>query len=94
MIQDPNDILESGLTRHQTEIELKKARMAYDLSSKKNRPAGRKYYALMIYKLERELGMRTRPLREVKLLALEYYRKHPELFKGITEQEMISYSVS
>jgi hypothetical protein len=35
----------------QTEIALKKARMAYDISNKKNRPAGKNYYACLIYKL-------------------------------------------
>jgi hypothetical protein len=38
--------------------------------------------------------MRTIPLREAKMLSLEYYRKHPELFKGITEDDIISYSLS
>jgi hypothetical protein len=94
MIQDPNDILDSGLTRHQTEIELKKAKMAYHISNKKNRPAGKNYYALLIFKFELELGMNTRPMREVKMLALEYYRKHRERFKGIREDDMISYSIS
>jgi hypothetical protein len=51
MIQEPNDILDSGLTRQQTEIALKKARMAYDISNNKNRPAGKNYYACLIYKL-------------------------------------------
>jgi hypothetical protein len=32
--------------------------------------------------LERELGMpTTTPFREVKMLALEFYGKNPELFK-------------
>jgi hypothetical protein len=94
MLQDPNDILDSGLTRHETEIELNKAHIEYELSKRKNWPANTKYYAFLIYKFERELGMRTTPLRELKMLTLEYYRKHSELFKGITEDEMISYSVS
>jgi hypothetical protein len=54
----------------------------------------KKHYACIIHKLERELGMRTKPLREAKMLALEYYGKHSELFKGITEDAMILYSVS
>ena len=94
MVQDPNDILDSGLTRGQTEIELKKARREYELSRRKNWPTNMKYYAALIYKFERELGMNTRPMREVKTLALEYYRKHRERFKGISEDYMISYSVS
>jgi hypothetical protein len=54
----------------------------------------KKHYACIMHKLERELGMRATPLGEVKMLALEYYRKHPELFKGITEDVMRSYSKS
>jgi hypothetical protein len=94
MAQDKIDVFDSGLTRQQTQIELKKARREYDLSKRKNWPENMKYYALLIYKFERELGMRTRPLREAKMLALEYYRKYPERFKGITEDDMIAYSLS
>jgi hypothetical protein len=83
MAQDRKDILDSGLTRHQTEIELKKAWIGYDLSNKENNVEEKKYYACQIYKLERELGMRTKPLREVKMLALEYYKENPELLKEI-----------
>jgi hypothetical protein len=57
------------------------AQMGYHLSNKENNLEGKKYYAWIIHKLEHELGMRTTPLSEVKMLALEYYRKHPELFK-------------
>ena len=45
--EDENDILDSGLTRHQTEIALKKARMAYEISKKKNMPVNKNYYALL-----------------------------------------------
>jgi photosystem II reaction center protein PsbP len=84
MTQDQNDILDSGLTRrHQTEIALKKAWIGYDISNKKNSQAGKNYHACQIYKLERELGMRTKPLREVKMLALEYYKENPELLKEV-----------
>jgi hypothetical protein len=38
--------------------------------------------------------MNTTPLREVKILALEYRRKHRELYKGITEDGMIVYTVN
>ena len=80
--EDENDILDSGLTRHQTEIALKKARMAYEISKKKNMPVNKNYYALLIYKLEYELRLHTIPLRELKILALEYYRKHVELLRN------------
>jgi hypothetical protein len=83
MAQDRNDIVDSGLTRYQTEIALKKAWNGYELSNKKNSQAWKNYYACQIYKLERKLGMRTPPLREVKMLALEYYKEKPELLKEI-----------
>jgi hypothetical protein len=86
----PKDILDSGLTRHQTEIELKKAYREYELSKTKNWPANMKYYALLIYKFERELGKRTRPLREVKMLALEYYRKHRERFRAKNIPDLVT----
>jgi len=80
--EDENDILDSGLTRHQTEIALKKASMAYEISKKKNMPVNKNYYALLIYKLEYELRLHTTPLRELEVLALEYYRKHVELLRN------------
>jgi hypothetical protein len=54
-------------SREQTYYALKKSRMGYDLSNKKNRPEGKNYYALLIYKLERELGIRTTSFIEVKM---------------------------
>jgi hypothetical protein len=72
MVQDKNDILDSGFTRYQNEIALKKARIGYQLSNKQNNPEGKKYYVWVIYKLQRELGMRAISFREVKLLALDF----------------------
>jgi hypothetical protein len=79
MAEDKKDIRDSGFTKHQTEYALKKAKMGYHLSYKENNPQGKKYYAWMLYKLHRELGLRATPFKEVKLLALEFYRKNVEL---------------
>jgi hypothetical protein len=79
MVEHKNNILDSGFTRQQTEYALKKAWIGYDLSNKKNDIEGKKYYAWIIYKLQRELGMHTTPFREVKMLALKYYRNNPEI---------------
>ena len=89
MVQRENDIHDSGFNRYQTYSALKKARIGYDLSNKKNNLERKKYYAWLIYKLERELGMRTTPLKEVKMLALEYYSKNHELFKQEEKGEQI-----
>ena len=82
MAQDQNDILDSELTRHQTEIALKKAWNGYELSNKENNLQGKKYYAWKIYKLQRELGVLATPFKELKMLALEFYRKNRELFNN------------
>jgi hypothetical protein len=81
MVKDKEKMLESGFTRDQTYYALKKARMGYHLSNKENHLEGKKYYAWIIHRLERELGIPTTPFREVKMLALEFYGKNPELFK-------------
>jgi hypothetical protein len=81
MVKDKNNILDSGFTRQQTEIALKKAQIGYDLSNKENNVEGKKHYAWIIYKLQRELRIRATPFREVKMLALQFFTKNPELFK-------------
>jgi hypothetical protein len=55
--------------------------MGYRLSNKENNPEGKKYYAWIIYKLQRELEISTIPFREVNLLSLDFYVNNPELFK-------------
>ena len=82
MAEDKKDIRDSGFTKHQTEYALKKAKMGYHLSYKENNVEGKKYYAWIIYKLQRELGILAIPLRELKMLALEFYRKNRELFNN------------
>jgi hypothetical protein len=81
MVQDKNNILDSGFTRHQTESALKKAQIGYELSNEENNIEGKKYYAWIIYKLQHELRIRVTPFREVKMLALQFFTKNPELFK-------------
>jgi hypothetical protein len=79
-LKDKNKVLDSGFTRDQTYYALKKARIGYDVSNRENNIEGKKYYAWLIYKRERELGMRAIPLRELKMLALDFYSKNVELF--------------
>ena len=68
-----------GFTRQQIEYALKKAQMGYDISNKENNQAGKKHYAWLIYKLQRELGIRAIPLWEVSMLGLDFYSKNVEL---------------
>ena len=44
-----------------------------------------KYYALVIQKLEHELGIKLSNFPEIGLLALQFFRKHPE---QLPEEEM------
>jgi hypothetical protein len=89
MIQDKSNLLDSGFTRQQTEYALKKARIGYDLSNKENNVEGKKYYAWIIYKLERELGIRVVPWGELAALALDFFGKNPKLFKNEVRGEEV-----
>jgi hypothetical protein len=81
MAEDKKDIRDSGFTKHQTEYALKKAKMGYHLSYKENNPQGKKYYAWILYKLHRELGLPLVPLPEVRMLVMQFLLKNPGLFK-------------
>ena len=82
MAEDKKDIRDSGFTKHQTEYALKKAKMGYHLSYKESNLQGKKYYAWKLYKLQRELGVLATSFKELKMLALEFYRKNRELFNN------------
>jgi hypothetical protein len=48
-----------------------------------------KYYALVIQKLERELGIKVTSFPELDLLALEFFRDNPEYMdKELTGEEI------
>jgi hypothetical protein len=81
VVQVKNDILDSGFTRQQSYYALKKAKMGYHLSYKENNPQGKKYYAWILYKLHRELGIPLVPLPEEKMLVTQFLLKNPGLFK-------------
>jgi hypothetical protein len=59
------------------------------LSNKENNLQGKKYYAWIIYKLQRELGIRAIPLGEVKMLALQFYANNAQPFKSEVKGEEI-----
>ena len=82
MLPDKNKIFDSGYARDQTYYALKKANLGYHYSNRDKNEEGKKFYAWTIYKLEHELGLPSKPLRELDFLALEFYSKNPQLFKG------------
>ena len=81
MAEDKKDLLDSGFTMQQGYYALKKAKMGYHLSYKENNPQGKKYYAWILYKLHRELGIPLLPLPEVRMLVLDFLLKNRGLFK-------------
>ena len=89
MIHGKDEVLDSGFTRQQTEYALKKARFGHDISNMRNDPTGKKHYGWIIYKLERELGIRAIPLKEVRLLGLEFYSKNAVLFGHEVEGDKV-----
>jgi hypothetical protein len=51
----------------------------------KDEPDKMKYYAIVIQKLERELGIKVSSFPEINLLALKFFKEHPE---QLSEEEM------
>jgi hypothetical protein len=96
MAENNKDVVDSGFTRQQGYYALKKAKMGYHLSYKENNPQGKKYYAWILYKLYRELGMPLLPLPEEKMLVIQLLLKNPGLFKqqgndGIKHVEVLKF---
>ena len=95
MAENKKDVFDSGFTRQQTHCGLKKAKMGYRLSYKENNPQGKKYYAWIIYKSYRELGLPLLPLPELRMLVLEFLLKNRGLFKqtssGIKHAEVLKF---
>ncbi|MFL6379961.1 MAG: hypothetical protein ACJ72S_01555 [Nitrososphaeraceae archaeon] len=53
----------------------------YRLSYKENNLQGKKYYAWIIYKSYRELGLPLLPLPELRMLVIEFLLKNRGLFR-------------
>jgi hypothetical protein len=81
MAEEKKDVLDSGFTRQQSYCALKKAKMGYHLSYKENNPQGKKYYAWILYKLHRELGIPLVPLPELSMVVMQFVLKNRGLFK-------------
>jgi hypothetical protein len=81
MADEKKDVLDSGFTRQQSYCALKKAKTGYRLSYMENNPQAKKYYAWILYKLHRELGIPLVPLPEVRMVVTQFLLKNPGLFK-------------
>jgi len=78
-------MLDSFHFENQTWGALHKAWKGYVIAKNKDELDRMKYYALVIQKLEHELGIKLSNFPEIGLLALQFFRKHPEQFP---EEEM------
>jgi hypothetical protein len=69
-------LLDSGFYEDQTWGALAKAWLAYTISCKNEDWDRRCYYAAVIQKLEKELGLALYPFEEIKYLATDYLDDH------------------
>jgi hypothetical protein len=68
---------------------LHEAWKGYVIAKNKDELSRMKYYALVIQKLERELGIKVTSFPELDLLALEFFRDNPEYMdKELTGEEI------
>jgi hypothetical protein len=77
-------MLDSFNFENQTWGALHKAWKGYVIAKNKDEPDRMKYYAIVIQKLERELGIKVSSFPELDLLALQFFRDNPEY----TNQEL------
>jgi hypothetical protein len=77
-------MLDSFNFENQTWGALHKAWKGYVIAKNKDEPDRMKYYAIVIQKLERELGIKVSSFPELDLLALQFFRDNPEY----TDQEL------
>ena len=71
-------MLDSFHFENQTWGALHKAWKGYVIAKNKDEPNRMKYYAIVIQKLERELGIKVSSFPELYLLALQFFRDNPE----------------
>ena len=82
-------MLDSFHFENQTWGALHKAWKGYVIAKNKDELSRMKYYALVIQKLERELGIKVSSFPELGLLALEFFRDNPEYMdKELTGEEI------
>jgi hypothetical protein len=89
MAEVRKDVFDSGFTRQQGYCALKKAKFGYHLAYKENNPQAKKYYAWILYKLHRELGIPLVPLPELRMLVIDFLLKNREQNRGGIKGEVL-----
>jgi|SRR5690242_1987974 len=84
-------MLDSGFYEDQTHGALAKAWVAYTISTQKDDLERKQYYAAVIQKLQRELGISVTRFEELEMCALEFFENNAELFKDdeVAEDEVL-----
>jgi hypothetical protein len=72
------ELLDSGFYEGQTYGALNRAWFAYTISCKHEDWKRREYYAAVIRKLEKELGLALYPFEEIKNLAADFLDEHQD----------------
>jgi len=82
-------MLDSFHFENQTWGALHKAWKGYVIAKNKDELSRMKYYAIVIQKLERELGIKVSSFPELGLLALQFFQGNPEYMdKELTSEEI------
>jgi hypothetical protein len=82
-------VLDSFHFENQTCGALHKAWKGYVIAKNKDEPNRMKYYAIVIQKLERELGIKVSSFPELGLMALQFFRDNPEYMdRELTGEEV------
>ena len=82
-------MLDSFHFENQTWGALHKAWKGYVIAKNKDELSRMKYYAIVIQRLEHELGIKVSSFPELGLLALQFFRDNPEYMdKELTGEEI------
>jgi hypothetical protein len=82
-------MLDSFHFENQTWGALHKAWKGYVIAKNKDELSRMKYYAIVIQKLEHELGIKVSSFPELDLLALQFFQDNPEYMdKELTGEEI------
>jgi hypothetical protein len=89
--RDDLRLLDSFNFENQTWGALHKASKGYVIAKKNDEHDRMKYYAIVIQKLERELGVKVSSFPELKMMALKFFQENSEhLPEDITCEEVLN----